>query len=444
VGQDLSVTASGTVSDTDKLAVTGTTAISAPGQTVELDTATNDFTGAVTVTGGATTLKDANSLTVSLTTSGSTDLTAVGPLTLDGTVSGATSNLTTNSESTSFGTTTVDGYLSTTAKNAVTDSGTVKITGATKVDAGTDIVLDTETNEFGELALVAGSEIAIRETGAISGTAVSESLQAEATTGIDLKSGTQIKNFAAKSAEGEIKVRNTGGLTIAPVSDFNKHLDLSGVKLAGGANNKIDILTQSPITINAPIENGTTGLIILVAQGDLDTDDITINSTITGDAVEVYAGDSIELSATASLQIKDIANNYGYSSQQVIDASAALDYGTTKLYYGTNFDPDTEVSSVGYASASVVISDYATIESIVDVTEVSTIKLVIYGPTRRLLYVTPDQNHDYFNALDPTVEISSQWNQASVGNILITNDLSGSFLYSEKDGSIVIEEIEDE
>jgi hypothetical protein len=428
--------------------VTRTTAISAAGQTVTLDDAANDFTKAVTVTGGATTLKDANSLTVSLTTSGSTDLTAVGPLTLDGTVdgtvSGATSNLTTNSESTSFGPTTVIGDLSTISQNEVSDSGKVKITGATIVDAGTDIVLDFKTNEFGELTLKAGSEIAIRETGKISGTAVSESLQAEATTGIDLKSGTQIKNFAAKSEEGEIKVRNTGGLTIAPESDFKEHLNLSGVRLVGGANNKVDILTQSPITINAPIENGSTGLIVLVAQGDLDTDDITINSTITGDAVEVYAGGSIELSATASLQIEDIANNYGYSSQQVIDASAALDYGTTKLYYGTNYDPETEVSSAGYVSASVVISDSATIESIVDVTEVYTVKLVIYGPTRRLLYVTPDQNHDYFNALDPTVEISSQWNQASFGNILITNDLSGSFLYSENDGSIVIEEIEDE
>ena len=109
VGQNLSVTATGAVIDTGKLAVSGTTGISSAGQTVTLDDAANDFTGAVTVTGGATTLNDANDLTVTVTTSGATALTAGGALTLDGTVSGATSDLTTVASATSFGAT--DGRL---------------------------------------------------------------------------------------------------------------------------------------------------------------------------------------------------------------------------------------------------------------------------------------------------------------------------------------------
>ena len=68
VGGNLGVTASGAVADTGKLDITGTTGITATGQTVTLDDSTNEFGGTVTVAAGATTLKDADSLVAVLNT----------------------------------------------------------------------------------------------------------------------------------------------------------------------------------------------------------------------------------------------------------------------------------------------------------------------------------------------------------------------------------------
>ena len=404
----LSVTsANGNITQTGSLDVDGITTISAATNSITLDNAANDFTGTtggvVNVTGGATSLKDVNNIDLGQVSTSTLDLVA--------------------------GTEVTD------------DAQTATVTGATKVEAGTNIVLDTASNTFGELTLKAGNEIAIRETGSMSGTAAAQSLQARATTGIEFKSGTAVSKLAALSDAGDIKIANTGGLTISPVASFTNNLGLSGIELSGGAEAKVEVLTQSPITVDAPITNETVGKIILAAQGTSATDDVTINSTITGDAVEVYAGDTITLSSTASLQVKDAAATY--TSLQVHDVTSTRGYGTTKLHYGTNYDAGT--LSAGFALADdVVISDLATLESILEINHVSSTKLVIYGPSRRLLYVTDDQNQEYFIALDPSVELAGEWNRSDMGNIFISNELTtGSFFQSEEVGTIEIEELEE-
>ncbi|MBU63733.1 MAG: hypothetical protein CMI26_14670 [Opitutae bacterium] len=404
----LSVTsANGNITQTGSLDVDGITTISAATNSITLDNAANDFTGTtggvVNVTGGVTSLKDVNNIDLGQVSTSTLDLVA--------------------------GTEVTD------------DAQTATVTGATKVEAGTDIVLDTASNTFGELTLKAGNEIAIRETGSMSGTAAAQSLQARATTGIEFKSGTAVSKLAALSDAGDIKIANTGGLTISPVASFTKNLGLSGIALSGGAEAKVEVLTQSPITVDAPITNETVGKIILAAQGTAATDDVTINSTITGDAVEVYAGDTITLSSTASLQVKDAAATY--TSLQVHDVTSTRGYGTTKLHYGTNYDSG--VLSSGFAMADdVVISDLATLESILEINHVSSTKLVIYGPSRRLLYVTDDQNQEYFIALDPSVELAGEWNRSDLGNIFISNELTtGSFFQSQEVGTIEIEELKE-
>ena len=323
------------------------------------------------------------------------------------------------------------------------DGATPPVGVATSITAGTDIVLDNPDNVFGELTLNAGNEIAIRETGSMSGKAVAQSLQARATTGIEFKSGTAVSKLAALSTEGAIKVANTGDLTISPVASFTNNLALSGIELSGLAtdDNNVEIVTQGAITVDAPITNETVGKIILAAQGAAATDDVTINSTITGDAVEVYAGDEITLSSTASLQVKDAAATY--TSLQVQDVTSTRGYGTTKLHYGTNYDAG--ALSAGFALADdVAISDLATLESILEINNISSTKLVIYGPSRRLLYVAGDQNQEYFIALDPSVELAGEWNRSDMGNIFISNELTtGSFFQSDDEGSIEIEELEE-
>ena len=112
------------MADTGKLEITGTTGITATGQTVTLDDSTNEFGGTVTVAAGATTLKDADSLVAVLNTTGTTDLTAVGTLGVSGS---ATDDLTTTAAGTSFGATTVGGNLGVTASGAVADTGKLEI-----------------------------------------------------------------------------------------------------------------------------------------------------------------------------------------------------------------------------------------------------------------------------------------------------------------------------
>ena len=117
VAGDLSATSAGAVSQTGPLTVTGTSQITAPGQSITLDNLNNDFTGAVTLAGAATQIRDTNALTVVLNTTGDTLITAGSNLTVSGTVSGAGSDLTTstsNGGTTIFGpqSTSVDGDLS--------------------------------------------------------------------------------------------------------------------------------------------------------------------------------------------------------------------------------------------------------------------------------------------------------------------------------------------
>ncbi|MDA1048334.1 MAG: hypothetical protein O3A82_15585, partial [Verrucomicrobia bacterium] len=477
VGRNLSVTASGDISQTGALDVAGTSSFTAGGNLITLTQATNDFTGSVSLSNtGAkdVAITDANALNLGTVSVGQ-DLTVTttgGALTDSGNVSvaglativatgqnvilGDATSETTNFGSLDFAGAAVsiseDSSMAIAASEAsvslsLTSSADIIQTGeilaqdgvASSITAGTNIVLDDADNVFGELTLKAGNEIAIRETGSISGTAVAQSLQARATTGIEFKSGTAVSKLAALSDTGAIKVANTGGLTISPVASFTNNLGLSGIELSGGTEANVEILTQSPITVDAPITNKTIGKIILAAQGTAATDDVTINSTITGDAVEVYAGDAITLSSTASLQVKDAEATY--TSLQVHDVTSTQGYGTTKLHYGTNYDAG--ALSAGFALAEVVISDLATLESIIDINNVSSTKLVIYGPSRRLLYVTDDQNQEYFIALDPSVELAGEWNRSDLGNVFISNELTGSFFQSTEEGTIEIEELEE-
>ncbi|MBT7924755.1 MAG: hypothetical protein HN627_10885, partial [Opitutae bacterium] len=485
VGRNLSVTASGDVSQTGALDVDGISDIAAGSNAITLTEVANDFTGAVSLSNtGANdvSITDANALNLGTVSVGQ-DLTVTttgGALTDSGNVSvvglaqivatgqnvilGDATSETTNFGSLDFSGATVsiseDSSMSIAASEAtvalsLTSSADIIQTGeilaqdgatppvgvASSITAGTNIVLDDADNVFGELTLNAGNEIAIRETGSMSGTAAAQSLQARATTGIELKSGTAVSKLAALSTEGAIKVANTGDLTISPVASFTNNLGLSGITLSGGTKANVEVVTKSPISVDAPIKNETVGKIILAAQGATATDDVTINSTITGDAVEVYAGDEISLSSTASLQVKDASATY--TSLQVHDVTSTRGYGTTKLHYGTNYDSG--VLSAGFALADdVVISDLATLESILEINNISSTKLVIYGPSRRLLYVGGDQNQEYFIALDPSVELAGEWNRSDMGNIFISNELTtGSFFQSEDEGSIEIEELEE-
>jgi hypothetical protein len=157
------------VGQTGALGVTGETGVTATGQTITLTQVINDFQGAVSLSGAATQITDANALTMTLATTGATTLSAGGNLTLSGTVSGATSDLTTTSTgATSFGATAVGGDLTVTSAGAVSQIAALSVTGATDVNAtGQAITLTQAGNDFEGPVSLSGRETQLANANAL-------------------------------------------------------------------------------------------------------------------------------------------------------------------------------------------------------------------------------------------------------------------------------------
>ncbi len=133
VGGALSVSTSGAITDSGALDIGGTTSLSpGAGNSVTLDTATNDFTGAVGMANGTNlTLVDANALVL--------------------------------------GTISITGALSVTAGGAITDTGNLTIGTTTSLTAGAanDITLDNANNFGGAVTVVSGNNVTLNDTSAI-------------------------------------------------------------------------------------------------------------------------------------------------------------------------------------------------------------------------------------------------------------------------------------
>ena len=121
--ENLDIMAGGSVTDSGELRVLGITTISAIGQDVTLDTATNDF-GRVDVTGANVTLVDEDAI--------------------------------------DLGTSNVNGNLSVTAGGVVSNSGALTVAGTTDVNAaGHNVFLNNSANDFGGTVSVDGDFVAL-------------------------------------------------------------------------------------------------------------------------------------------------------------------------------------------------------------------------------------------------------------------------------------------
>jgi hypothetical protein len=310
-------------------------------------------------------------------------------------------------------------------------TSSVTVTGVTKINVGDDVILNDDENVFGEIDITAVDKAIIRENDAVSGIVIAKSLQVQGTKGITLKEGTAVSSIAALSdssastlADSEIPavlVSNTGGLA---VDDYSTDADLAlnGVSLVSDLTKKgkVDIRTKSPITVNAPISNSGHGQIILAALGNAATDDVTVNSSITGDDLEIYAGDSIILDAAASLVIVDSGNNYSESGDSSNYDLTGISGGNTKLYYGTDFTTGTV--QAGISTADVVIHDLTNLNTIVEVANSVRTDYIFDGVSNRLTYGTPDQIQDAYNLSDPNIESLDIWSSMNYGNVIMSND----------------------
>ena len=322
--------------------------------------------------------------------------------------------------------------VSVTDSDADTDTtSSVTVSGVTKINAGDDVILNDDENVFGEIDITAVDKAIIRENDKVSGIVVAKSLQVQGTKGITLKVGTAVSSIAALSDSSTstleatdipaVLVSNTGGLA---VDDYSTDADLAlnGVSLVSDLTNKgkIDIRTKSPITVNAPITNSGEGQIILAALGNAATDDVTVNSSITGDDLAIYAGDSIILDAAASLVIVDSGNNYTESGDSSNYDLTGISGGYTKLYYGTDFTSGTIQS--GTSTADVVIHDLTLLNTVVEVTNSVRTDYIFDGMSNRLTYGTPEQIQDAYNLSDPNIETIDIWSSMNYGNVIMSNE----------------------
>ncbi|MDZ7736350.1 MAG: hypothetical protein U5P41_09780 [Gammaproteobacteria bacterium] len=173
-----------------------------------------------------------------------------------------------------------------------TDAGNVTITQTTNNLVVADI--NTGANTV-TLDSVDGN---INDNAATTEVIAASDLRMNAETGINALN-TAVTNLAAETEEGNLEVFNTGALTIAMVNG------LSGVTITdtNGDNTGgiIEIRAASPLTVNEDVVNNDGGDIILAAEGNADTDDLTVAANIDtngGDGnIGLYAGDDIAQTA---------------------------------------------------------------------------------------------------------------------------------------------------
>jgi hypothetical protein len=131
VGGDLDLTSSGSIGQSGPVTVTGTTALSAPGQSITLLAPGNNFGGAVSASGSSIQLNDTDGLSLATVTStGNLAVTAGGLLSVAGAASGTTVSLkgvglTNSSTITGTGSVTVDA-----GSGTLTNSGVITNAGA--------------------------------------------------------------------------------------------------------------------------------------------------------------------------------------------------------------------------------------------------------------------------------------------------------------------------
>ncbi|MCZ8257683.1 MAG: hypothetical protein O9327_18710, partial [Polaromonas sp.] len=204
VSGTLGVNATGAITQTGALTVTGATTLAAgAANNITLNTATNNFTGAVSVvSGNNVSLRDANALDLGASTvSGNLGVTTNGALTQSGAlavagattlVAGAANSITLNNAGNDFtgavavtsglnvsltdanaltlGASTVSGTLAVSTAGDITQSGALAVTGATALAAGTanNITLTTATNNFvGAVSVASGNNVSLRDANAL-------------------------------------------------------------------------------------------------------------------------------------------------------------------------------------------------------------------------------------------------------------------------------------
>ncbi|MCX7037323.1 MAG: filamentous hemagglutinin N-terminal domain-containing protein [Proteobacteria bacterium] len=343
------LTVGGALTQTGALVVTGTTGISATGYDVTLDTAGNDFGGAVSANANVLRLRDANALTLgatnvtsnatvvaggavtqsaAMTVAGNTTLTATGQdITLAnvgndfiGTVAVAGNNISLrDANGLALGASSAAGNLTLVAGGSVTQSAAITATGTTVITAaGHDVTLANAENDFGAAVSVSAKDLALRDSNAL-------------TLGLSAVTG----NLALQSAG---PLTQTAQLTVAGTSMLNSGaadllLDNAGndfqgsVSAVGGAVSLRDAtaLTVSSLA-SAPNKSVTLragGLLSLPATAiNTGSADLTLTSGTTLLTTNALSGNAVFLSGSTGISLGNSVS--AGSTLRLTSADAAI------------------------------------------------------------------------------------------------------------------------
>ncbi len=354
VSGDLNVTANGNITDTGTITVTGITTLDATGNNITLNSAANDFTGAVKITNAnEVTLVDATDLKMGASAvSGDLKLTAGGAITDSGNISASTlefsagTSVTLDRAGNDFDT--VAGTASGNVKIVDVDDITIGTVGATTgIDAGAGTISiqgggDVTLTGIQTTSAATNAIVIISTGGAImdGGDAVTD-IKASGTLTLDAQKGagnaadalgaleTQVTGLSGETHSGDFQLDNTGALEILTANGFTG-VTIDDRPAPVDPGSIISITAASPITVSSAVTNYDGGDIVLKALGAAVTDDMTINADISaqggngnitlsaGDAITMGAGVTVSAEGTGSVNLTASGSDITMTGTSVI------------------------------------------------------------------------------------------------------------------------------
>ncbi len=371
--------------------ITGTATFASSGNAIS-DSGTLAITGATTLTAGAgdVTLADASSTFGTLKITGA-DVSVLENAAMD------------------LGASTISGTASfNSSGNEITDSDKLVIAGATTLNAGVgNVTLDEAESTFGSVAF-AGGTVAITAADAL-----------------ELSGTSTATDLTIKATSGGITDATGASLTVTNNASFDA-VDDSAITLDGALS--LDSLTfdGGAVTISEAGGMDVTGVneattLTLVAPGTASTDSINVNSNskITANSANLYAAGSVTVGSSAQLTMSE----------------------ETGLWFSTKYD-NGAVSGVYTSSGTISISQSSTIVGGLIIAEYGQ-QLLNIDSKSRIRVASADQVVDYFNALEPSLEVADQWDATDAGALQASIGLGAITLDTGESANVEVEEEEE-
>jgi hypothetical protein len=383
---------------------------------ITLTNASNDFTAAVSATGAAVQLTDANALTLgTVATTGNLSVNSTGALNL--------------------GTTTVGGNLAANSHNgAITQTGALAVTGTSSLDAGAgDITLTNASNDFTAAVSATGAAVQLTDANALTlGTvATTQDFLVASNGALDLGLLSVGGALSANSTNGDIT--QLGALTITGASTLNG--GAGRVTLANSSNYFGGAVASSASVIDVQGNAGSSpfGLSSSTTATGASAQRPEIRGAATaGVAVSIFDGNTLLGTVTADA----ITGAWNYQVSNSL--SAGTHSITARQTSGGVTSTSTSLSFVATSQESAVTPPVVPVAPPVvemTLTPPPAAPLVIQVEPESVIAITSDTNQESTDqksksavkgipAIEPTLKVA---NDASLA-VSLSNNLSSNFV----------------